>query len=77
MITAELAQDSVGILLFLLWLAIPPAYTVILGRRYVDRCRDEVASARDYLEQLREDVETAVEDATVELPRQSGRHHLR
>lgn len=77
MIAADLAQDTLGILLFLLWLAIPPAYTVILGRRYVARCRDELTHTRDYLEQLRDDVETAVDDSTLELPQQTGRHHLR
>lgn len=76
MIVADLAQDTVGILLFVLWLLIPPAYVVILGRRYVDRCRDEIKHTRHYLEELRDDVETALDDSTVEIPRE-GRHHLR
>lgn len=65
MIWADLATDAIGILIFLAWLAIPPAYVVILGRHYVHRCQRELEDAESYVDYL------------VEQQRRSrGRHRL-
>lgn len=37
--------DVTGMLLFLLWLVLPPVYVVALGRHYVRRCADATQQA--------------------------------
>jgi len=44
----DLARDVGGILLFVLWLALPPLYVVVLGRTYLRRCRLLYQQLRDY-----------------------------
>ncbi|GHH59751.1 hypothetical protein [Lentzea cavernae] len=56
--------DATGLLLFLLWLLLPPLYVVALGRFYVRRCADEVrriGAVRDELLDLVEELEAASE----------------
>ncbi|WP_367127875.1 YccF domain-containing protein [Saccharothrix sp. HUAS TT1] len=57
MVWSELASDSGGIVLFLVWLVIPLLYLVTVGRRYARQCqknaqvavwaRDEVCLIRE------------------------------
>lgn len=64
----ELARDQVGVLLFLVWLVLPPAYVVVLGRRYVREVREyaQVAVwARDEVRLIREDMEAGTHDHDV------------
>lgn len=69
MIWVDLARDAVGVLIFLAWLAIPPAHVMILGRHYVRRFERELEHAESYVDQ--------VDDELAKLPRQgSGRHRL-
>jgi hypothetical protein len=70
-IWADLARDAVGILIFLTWLAIPPAYVVILGRHYVRRCRRQLDDAESCVDELYH--ELARRDEPRKAP---GRHHL-
>jgi hypothetical protein len=52
-----LANDLPGILVFLLWLLLPPLYTVVLGRRYAARCEDSAQQAVWANEELRKALE--------------------
>lgn len=45
---AELAGDAAGVLLFVVWLAVPPLYVIVLGRTYLARCRLLYQELRDY-----------------------------
>jgi hypothetical protein len=45
---SELAADAAGVLLFVLWLALPPLYLIVLGRLYVRRCELTYRVLRDY-----------------------------
>ena len=45
---AELAKDAAGILLFVVWLAIPPLYVAVLGRSYLEQCRLTYQELRDH-----------------------------
>ncbi|MCG8926163.1 hypothetical protein [Lentzea sp. CC55] len=42
---SELAKDAGGIALFVLWLVLPLAYVVVLGRRYVRLAREAAQEA--------------------------------
>jgi hypothetical protein len=67
--------DATGLLLFLLWLLLPPLYVVALGRFYVRRCsemlqrlgaaRDELLDLVDELEADSERQELSKDDAPV------------
>jgi hypothetical protein len=56
-----------GIILFLIWLVLPPLYVVTLGRRYVRQCAESAEAAVWAREELRSALE--------ELPSR-GRHRL-
>lgn len=45
---SDLAADTAGILLFVLWLTLPPLYLVVLGRLYVRRCELTYRLLRDH-----------------------------
>lgn len=45
---AELAKDAGGVLLFVVWLAVPPLYVIVLGRTYLARCRLLYQELRDH-----------------------------
>jgi hypothetical protein len=45
--------DATGILLFLVWLVLPPLYVVLLGRYYLRRCTDAAQKAVWAREELR------------------------
>lgn len=62
-----LGTDSGGVLLFLLWLLLPPLYIVLLGRWYVRQCAESAEAAVWAREELRSALE--------ELPSR-GRHRL-
>lgn len=70
----ELAKDASGILLFLAWLALPPLYTVVLGRRYVRRCADAAQKAVWANEELRQALED-VEDLLASQQRDQDSTH--
>lgn len=58
--------DTTGLLLFLLWLLLPPLYVVALGRAYVRRCSktlQRTATIRDELLDLFDDLELVRESA--------------
>ncbi|MDX3663960.1 hypothetical protein PV646_42310 [Streptomyces sp. ID05-26A] len=67
--------DATGLLLFLLWLLLPPLYVVAFGRLYVRRCselvqrigvvRDELLDLVDELEAASERQEPSEQDAFV------------
>lgn len=62
MLWTELANDVTGILLFLLWLLLPPAYVAVLGRRYARQCAEsaqEAVWAHEALRQALDDLEAA------------------
>jgi len=85
------ADDGLGILLFLVWLALPPLYVVVIGRRYARQCAEsayEAVWAREELRQALDDLRAVPkpdEPVTVPLARQyrpepsgpPGRHRLR
>ncbi|KOV80094.1 hypothetical protein ADL03_34540 [Nocardia sp. NRRL S-836] len=57
---AVVVWDETGLLLFLLWLLLPPLYAVALGRAYVRRCSEmlhRTATIRDELLDLMEGLE--------------------
>lgn len=64
---SALSVDVSGIVLFLVWLVLPPLYVVVLGRRYVRQCVESAAAAVWAREELRAALE--------ELP-SVGRHRL-
>ncbi|MDT7789654.1 hypothetical protein [Lentzea sp. NPDC055074] len=45
--------DATGLLLFLVWLVLPPLYVVVLGRHYLRRCADAAQKAVWAREELR------------------------
>ncbi|GGU26674.1 hypothetical protein [Lentzea flava] len=45
---SELAKDVGGVLLFVVWLAVPPLYVIVLGRTYLVRCRLLYQELRDH-----------------------------
>ena len=62
MLWSGLANDLTGILLFLLWLLLPPVYVAVLGRRYVEQCADsahQAVWAHEALRQALDDLEAA------------------
>jgi len=61
----DLAGDVGGLMLFLLWLALPPLYVVVVGRHYVRRCRDEFERVQDYVDAVLPDHD---EDWSTEEP---------
>jgi len=83
--------DGPGVVLFVVWLALPPLYVVVIGRRYAQQCAEsayEAVWAREELRQALDDLRAVPEPAepvTVPLPRQyraepsapPGRHRLR
>lgn len=57
-----LANDPVGIALFLIWLLLPPLYVVVLGRKYAQQCADSAQAAmwsHERLQQALEDLEAS------------------
>ncbi|WP_330270408.1 hypothetical protein OG205_24440 [Lentzea sp. NBC_00516] len=57
---SELAKDAGGIALFVLWLVLPLAYVVVLGRRYVRLAREaahEAVWANDEIQAVLEDLQ--------------------
>lgn len=60
--------DETGILLFLLWLVLPPLYVVLLGRHYLRRCVDAAQKAVWAREELR----TALEGVRATLRTSAG-----
>lgn len=48
----DLAGDVGGVAIFLLWLALPPLYIVVVGRHYVRRCRDELERVQGYVDDV-------------------------
>jgi len=62
MLWTELANDVPGILLFLLWLLLPPVYVAVLGRRYAQQCAvsaHQAVWAHEALRQALDDLESA------------------
>lgn len=62
MLWSGLANDLMGILLFLLWLLLPPVYVAVLGRRYAQQCADsahQAVWAHEALRQALDDLEAA------------------
>lgn len=56
--------DATGLLLFLLWLLLPPLYVVAFGRLYVRRCAElfeRIGAVRDELLDLVDELEAASE----------------
>ncbi|MFS8100280.1 hypothetical protein LFM09_24420 [Lentzea alba] len=49
--------DATGILLFLVWLVLPPLYVLLLGRHYLRRCADAAQKAVWAREELRKALE--------------------
>lgn len=49
--------DATGILLFVVWLVLPPLYVVLLGRHYLRRCLDAAQKAVWAREELRKALE--------------------
>ncbi|CAL9611620.1 hypothetical protein SUDANB95_05611 [Actinosynnema sp. ALI-1.44] len=42
---SALATDLGGVVLFLIWLVLPPLYTVVIGRHYARQCRESAEIA--------------------------------
>jgi len=90
-VLSNFVGDGPGIVLFLIWLVLPPVYMVVIGRRYAQQCAEsayEAVWAREELRQVLDDLRAAPEPdepVTVPLARQyraepsapSGRHRLR
>ncbi|MCX2953786.1 hypothetical protein [Lentzea sp. NEAU-D7] len=56
--------DATGLLLFLLWLLLPPLYVAAFGRLYVRRCSEmsqRIGAVRDELLDLVDELEAASE----------------
>lgn len=51
---SNFADDGFGILLFLVWLALPPLYVVVIGRHYVRQCAESAQQAVWACEELRQ-----------------------
>lgn len=64
---SALSIDVGGIVLFLVWLVLPPLYVVALGRRYVRQCVESAAAAVWAREELL---------AALEGPSSVGRHRM-
>lgn len=50
--------DATGVLLFLVWLVLPPLYVVLLGRYYLRRCTDAAQKAVWAREELRNAIDS-------------------
>lgn len=64
---SALSVDVGGIVLFLVWLVLPPLYVIALGRRYVRQCVESAAAAVWAREELR---------AALEESPSAGRHRM-
>lgn len=61
---AVVVWDVTGVVLFVVWLLLPPAYTVVLGRKYVRQARaaaEEAANAAQEAAWANEDVQEALD----------------
>lgn len=68
---SELAKDAGGIALFVLWLVLPLAYVVVLGRRYVRLAREaaqEATYANEEIHDVLEDLQFADEPYECDPP---------
>jgi hypothetical protein len=79
---SELASDVPGILLFVLWLFLPPLYIAVLGRRYAARCEESAQEAVWAREELRHALEALGVMQSEELAERHaanspGRHRMR
>jgi hypothetical protein len=77
---SELARDAASVLLFVLWLALPPLYLIVLGRLYVRRCELTYRLLRDHgceCDCCCPRDESTQETAVVEELPAYGRHALR
>jgi len=45
--------DWGGIAIFLVWLALPPLYTLVIGRHYARKCRERTEEAMRVRDELR------------------------
>lgn len=52
MLWGSLASDAGGVVLFLVWLVLPPLYTVVIGRHYARQCVESAQAAVWAREQL-------------------------
>jgi len=57
MVWSGLANDPVGVALFLIWLVLPPLYVVVLGKKYAQQCADSAQAAVWSLERLQQALE--------------------
>lgn len=48
-----LGSDASGVVLFIVWLVLPPLYVITLGRRYARQCQETAATALWAREELR------------------------
>ncbi|MEU6154897.1 hypothetical protein ABZ816_33410 [Actinosynnema sp. NPDC047251] len=64
---SALSVDVGGIVLFLVWLVLPPLYVIALGRRYVRQCVESAAAAVWAQQEVL---------AVLEGPSSVGRHRL-
>lgn len=67
MVWDSLSLDLGGILLFAIWLALPPVYVVVIGRRYVRQCVESAAAAVWAQQEVA---------AVLDKPSPVGRHRL-
>jgi hypothetical protein len=77
---SNLALDAAGILLFLVWLALPPLYLVVLGRSYLRRCQLVYRLMRDHgceCDCCCESDQETEQSVLVDEPVTFGRHALR
>jgi hypothetical protein len=77
---SNLALDATGILLFLVWLALPPLYLVVLGRSYLRRCQVVYQRLRDHgceCDCCCEPDQETEEFTALDEPVATGRHALR
>ncbi|MFB9909216.1 hypothetical protein [Allokutzneria oryzae] len=51
MLWSEFARDGTGIVLFLVWLVLPPAYMLLIGFHFQRRWRRERRRLLDYLDE--------------------------
>ncbi len=61
---AVMVWDATGVVLFVVWLLLPLAYTVVLGRKYVRQARaaaEEAANAAQEAAWANEDVQEALD----------------
>ncbi|RAS64658.1 hypothetical protein C8D87_105148 [Lentzea atacamensis] len=68
---SELAKDSGGIALFVIWLVLPLVYVIALGRRYVRQAREaaqEATWANEEVQAVLEDLQDAIEPDESDQP---------